>query len=88
MKNPFEGYRFKEEDDREEILENFKFLFKLKKKRFPSLKLLMVYNAFKSRLLAFDMSLSELKTHLDALAEAPDCELMKTKDEYHIGDLT
>ena len=82
MSNPFKGYEFKEETDRKMILENFRLLYREKCHSFPTLKLLMIYRAFKSVLEGFEMTLDEFKTHLDALAEAPNNDLTKKKDEY------
>lgn len=86
MTNPFKDYKFKEETDREMILENFQLLYKQKSDIFPTLKLLMIFKAFKAIVPDFDMSLEEFKTHLDALADAPESRLMKKKDEYYMGD--
>lgn len=86
MKNPFKDYKFKEETDREMILEYFQLLYKEKSDIFPTLKLLMIFKAFKAIVPDFDMALDEFKTHLDALAEAPEGRLMKKKDEYYMGD--
>jgi len=86
MKNPFKGYEFKEETDRKMILEYFGLLYGQKCDSFPRLKLLQVSRAFKARLPDFDMSLEDLKNHLDALAEAPNNDLVAKKDEYYMRE--
>lgn len=86
MTNPFKGYEFKEETDRKMLLQNFQLLYREKCDNFPTLKLLMVFKAFKSVLEDFDMTLDEFKTHLDALAEAPNNDLVKKKEEYCMRD--
>ena len=86
MSNPFKGIKFKEETDRTMVLDNFKLLFNEKSDAFPTLKLSMIYGAFESVLEDFTMTYVELKTHLDALAEAPHSGLIKKKEEYCMRD--
>tara|TARA_Y100000592_G_scaffold96737_2_gene165834 strand:- start:1533 stop:1799 length:267 start_codon:yes stop_codon:yes gene_type:complete len=87
MANPFKGYEFKEEVERKMVLENFSTLFYEKAEHFPSLKLVMIYNAFKDCLDDFDMTLGELKGHLDALASSTNNDLKKKDDEYSMGGI-
>tara|TARA_B100002019_G_C20954601_1_gene443229 strand:+ start:279 stop:545 length:267 start_codon:yes stop_codon:yes gene_type:complete len=85
MANPFKGYEFKEEAERKMVLDNFRYLYSEKAEIFPRLKLVMIYNAYKDRLEDFDMSLGELKAHLDALVDSPNNDLGGKNDEYFMG---
>ena len=85
MSNPFKNFEFKEEKDRDMVLKNFDLLYRVKSDKFPKMKLMQVYAAFKEVLPDFDMSLEDLKNHLDALADAPNSDVSKKGDEYFMG---
>ena len=83
MTNSFDKYQFEEELEREYISNNFRLLYQSKGYKFPRIKLLQIFKAFKKILPNFEMSLADLKSHLDALSDAPDSGIRcKNDDEY------
>lgn len=85
MVNPFKDFEFKEEKDRDMVLRNFDLLYRAKSDKFPKMKLMQVYSAFKEVIDGFEMNLEDLKNHLDALADAPNSDVSKKGDEYFMG---